>query len=58
MADKSDEQLRLMYPAGSQPHPDWEYKAWPSQTSMRNVDKQCEASIIQQYPDWNNTDEE
>ena len=33
MAGKLDEHLRLMYPAGSQPHPDWEFKAWPGLTA-------------------------
>jgi hypothetical protein len=39
----------LMYPAGVTPHEEWENIAWPTPTSMRNVDVSCEAGIIRRY---------
>lgn len=42
--------LPLMYPAGSEPIQDWENKAWPTPSSMRNVDANCEAAVIRQFP--------
>ena len=43
----------LMYPAGSEPSPDWDDSAWPTPTSMRNVDVECEARVVQSYEDPN-----
>lgn len=42
-------ELRLMYPAGSIPHDEWEGKSWPTQTSLRNIDASCEARVISNY---------
>ena len=41
-----DEQMPLMYPAGTQQHPFW--GSWPfaTPTSMRNVDSECEAQPL------------
>ncbi|MBS3968900.1 MAG: helicase [Clostridia bacterium] len=44
-----NEELPLMYAAGSTPHSMWNDKAWPTPTSMRNVDASCEASVIRNY---------
>jgi hypothetical protein len=43
----------LMYPAGSEPSPDWDDSAWSTPTSMRNVDVECEARVVQSYEDPN-----
>ncbi|MBW1995194.1 MAG: hypothetical protein JRI77_12210 [Deltaproteobacteria bacterium] len=40
-----------MYPAGSEPLPDWENKSWSTPSSMRNVDASCEARVIARYPE-------
>ena len=37
------EELPMMYPAGSQQHPDWPERPYPAPTSMRNVDAGCSA---------------
>jgi len=42
--------IPLMYPAGTEPSERWEEKAWPTLSSMRNVDATCEAAIIGMYP--------
>ncbi|MEQ8192559.1 MAG: helicase-related protein [Candidatus Eremiobacterota bacterium] len=47
--DMQTDNPRLMYPAGSVPHPAWGDRAWPTPTSMRNVDATCEADIIKKY---------
>lgn len=39
----------LMYPWDANPPPDIKKSAWPTPTSMRNVDPSCEASIIENY---------
>jgi len=44
------QEIPLMYPAGTEPLPDWENKSWPTPSSMRNVDANCEAWVIAQYP--------
>jgi hypothetical protein len=45
--------LPLMYPAGTNPADDIRERAWSTPTSMRNVDATCDAIIISEYP---NTD--
>lgn len=40
----------LMYPAGSQPLPEWLDRAIPTPSSMRNVDATCDAQMITAYP--------
>ena len=43
----SDEETPLMYPAGTQPHPNWDLNvSYPTPSSMRNVDATCEARRI------------
>ncbi|MCD4785236.1 MAG: hypothetical protein K8T10_15575 [Candidatus Eremiobacteraeota bacterium] len=42
-------EYRLMYPAGTSPLDEWSGIAWPTPTSMRNVDASCEARVIQNY---------
>ena len=41
--------IPLIYPAGSNPAEDIKQRAWPTPTSMRNVDLTCEATIISEY---------
>lgn len=56
---KLDEELPLMYPYGSEPHPGWEAASreppWPTPSSMRSVDANCELGVIGAY---NGQDEE
>ncbi|CAH8242937.1 hypothetical protein WJ0W_000146 [Paenibacillus melissococcoides] len=42
-------ELPLMYPAGTTPLEDWDEKSWPTPTSMRNVDSNCEVQVIKEY---------
>jgi hypothetical protein len=42
----------LLFPAGSEPNPAWDGVAWPTPTSMRNVDATCEADICQAFPEF------
>lgn len=45
------EEIPLMYPAGTQQHPNWLDWPFPTPTSMRNVDSDCEArALIGGYP--------
>jgi hypothetical protein len=44
------EDVPLMYPAGSQPLPEWLDRAIPTPSSMRNVDATCDAQTISAYP--------
>ena len=37
--------------AGKEQPDEWNNKSWPTLTSMRNVDKNCEGHIIAQYPE-------
>jgi ATP-dependent helicase YprA (DUF1998 family) len=41
--------IPLMYPAGTSPSEDIKARAWPTPTSMRNVDSTCDAVIITDY---------
>lgn len=41
----------LMYPAGSEPHKDWNADSWSTPSSMRNVDVECQARVRSTYPD-------
>jgi len=45
-----DSTVPLMYPAGSEPLPGWQAKAWATPSSMRAVDADCEALVLGQYP--------
>ena len=38
-----DEEIPLMYPAGSQQHPHWQNWPYATPSSMRNVDAECAA---------------
>jgi len=42
----------LMYPAGSAPLPDWgdQKPPWTTPSSMRSVDSECQADVLQNYP--------
>lgn len=42
----------LMYPAGSSPLPDWvdQKPPWATPSSMRTVDSECQADVLQNYP--------
>ena len=44
------EETPLMYPAGSVPSELWEERAWPVQSSMRDVDATCNANVLTLYP--------
>lgn len=48
----------LMYPAGSFPLPDWEGRSFSTPSSMRSVDRSCEAKPIAIYPQPENETEE
>lgn len=41
-----DEETPLMYPAGGQQHPLWDGQPYPTPSSMRNVDADCEAKPL------------
>jgi hypothetical protein len=41
--------LPLMYPAGTNPSEQNQLRAWPTPTSMRNVDSTCDAIVINEY---------
>lgn len=40
----------LMYPAGTEPLEEWDDSPWPTPSSMRNVDVECDAQVISSYP--------
>ncbi len=42
-------ELPLMYPAGSSPPEAWDLKSWPTPTSMRTVDVNCDARVLERY---------
>jgi hypothetical protein len=39
----------LMYPAGSEPRPEWDGLSWATPSSMRSVDVECEARVLGIY---------
>ncbi len=43
------EEMPLMYPAGSVPHENWQGASWSTPTSLRDVDRACEAIAIRRY---------
>jgi hypothetical protein len=45
-----DEVEPLMYPSGTDRHPQWSVRALPTPSSMRNVDATCNANVILGYP--------
>jgi hypothetical protein len=49
-APPTEEEVPLMYPAGSQPLLAWLDRAIPTPSSMRNVDATCDAQMIAVYP--------
>jgi hypothetical protein len=46
---KPPENRPLMYPAGMEPRPEWDGLAWPTPSSLRSVDVECQAMVCQQY---------
>lgn len=44
-----DAEAPLIYPAGSKPQEEWEDRSWPTPSSMRSVDAECEARVIADY---------
>jgi hypothetical protein len=40
----------LMYPAGTNPRPEWNDLAWATPSSLRNVDIECEGRVLGIYP--------
>lgn len=40
----------LMYPAGTAPRDEWNDLAWPTPSSLRNVDVECEGKVLGTYP--------
>ena len=41
--------IPLIYPAGTNPSEEIKSRAWPTPTSMRNVDATCDAMVINNY---------
>jgi hypothetical protein len=41
----------LMYPSGQHPYEEWDDRAIPTPSSMRNVDASCNAKVITHYTD-------
>jgi len=46
---KSENNPYLMYPAGTVKDEEMMERAWPTLSSMRNVDRSCEAQVITRY---------
>lgn len=44
-----DSEVPLMHPAGQHRHREWHAEPWATQTSMRNVDSNCEALPVSEY---------
>jgi hypothetical protein len=42
----ADEEVPLMYPAGTMPNIDWDDRGIPTPLSMRSVDSSCEAKVL------------
>jgi hypothetical protein len=40
----------LMYPAGAEPLEEWNNSSWPTLSSMRNIDTECNARVLDRYP--------
>ncbi len=53
-----DEAAPLMYPAGSFPLPEWDDRATSTPSSMRSVDRTCQAKPMPQYPPLETVDVE
>lgn len=49
--------LPLMFGAGTTPNPNWGQGPFQVPTSMRNVDAECQASVINDYPLEDSNDE-
>lgn len=43
--------MPLIFMAGKHRHKDWGNRSFETPTSMRNVDAQCEAEVIEKYPE-------
>ena len=41
----------LMYPSGTHPSESWDGRAYPTPSSMRNVDANCNAAVISVFPE-------
>lgn len=39
----------LLYPAGTEPRPEWDDFAWSTPSSLRSVDVECEARVLGVY---------
>jgi ATP-dependent helicase YprA (DUF1998 family) len=46
-----DEEEPLMYPSGTERHPQWSVRPHPTPSSMRNVDATCDAGVISSFPE-------
>ena len=44
--EKVRQDAPLMYPVGTPQHPDWEGRAFPTPSSMRSVDADCQARVL------------
>jgi hypothetical protein len=44
-------EVPLMYPAGMTPPDEWDLKSWPTPTSLRDVDVDCDAAVLERYPE-------
>lgn len=51
-----DDNIPLMYPAGTNPSDAIKFLAWSTPTSMRNVDSTCDAINVTRYPTKNEID--
>lgn len=48
--NENDGEVPMIYPSGTHPDLTWEDRSYPTQTSMRNVDANCEAIILNVFP--------
>jgi hypothetical protein len=46
-----DAEEPLMYPSGSERHPQWSTRPLPTPNSMRNVDATCDLGVLSSFPD-------